>query len=169
MPGDSKIRNWSDFSLYAIVEVFFCYFQTVYNWLNLHADKVSAVLGSEERRELLWCRDLDPFVRARLDRYMWQIVLASDAAGFAAATGQLIDPAYSEHLRTVLSGSHVPNGFARRGDGGALRAQMAVSINLYLGAAIRKDAFGDDSDGIYTFVLAAHDERGGFVVRVSRS
>ena len=86
---------------------------------------------------------------------------AGHIAFFFGPARQMIDAAEREHLRTVFGGGDVADMFAINTDGGRLRADMTIRVDLHLNAAIAEDAFRDDRDGIHPVVVARDDERGG--------
>ena len=51
-------------------------------------------------------------------------------------------------------------------DGGGLGAEVAVGVDLHLGAAVGEDRLGDDGDDVGALDLAGDDEGGGLVVGV---
>ena len=68
--------------------------------------------------------------------------------------------------RAVLGGGDVADRLAAGADDGALGAEVAVGVDLHLGAAVAEDRLGDDGDDVGAVDLAGDDERGGLVVGV---
>src|SRR5262245_3447568 len=66
--------------------------------------------------------------------------IAGDAPLFLRTTGQMMDAAERQHLRTVFARGNVSDGFALRAHGRRLRAEVTVRVDLHLDAAIAKDA-----------------------------
>ena len=91
---------------------------------------------------------------------------AGGAALGLRAAGQVLDAAEREHLAAVLGGGDVADRLAAGADDGALGAEVAVGVDLHLGAAVAEDRLGDDGDDVGALDLAGDDERGGLVVGV---
>ena len=91
---------------------------------------------------------------------------AGGAAFGLGAAGQVVDAAEREHLAAVLGGGDVADRLAAGADDGAFGAEVAVGVDLHLGAAVAEDRLGDDGDDVGALDLAGDDEGGGLVVGV---
>ena len=78
------------------------------------------------------------------------------------------DAAERQHLRAVLCRRDMTDMFAFGPHRRRFRAEMPVGVDLHLDAAITENSLRDDRYRIHSFIIARDDERGRFVIRISR-
>ncbi len=91
---------------------------------------------------------------------------ASHAAFAFRAAGEVMYSANRKHLRAILCGGDVPNGFALRADQTSLSPEMPVGVNFQFYAAVAEDPLGHNGDHVHAIDFGGNDKRCGLVVGI---